>query len=346
MSNKLARWKVQAHNGMSVQLAGGYDVSMSPAAPRASFPYDMLPPMQLLSTADILGKLVRVDDIATTAVQSFLFGFFTFLGMRAVSGESQLQLVFGRGRRLHRLVVLIGCVIVFARQILMRRCTPAVVDVNQKLNVSSDPGGPCNVVCRTLVLSNSHAGTHADTPRHFLPDSMPVTDWDDQHYTGDALVVDLSPFLKMSGSKAITGEVLHNAGQALHIDWGSVWRLLLCTRTLDADATDNSQWVGDFAHFSADGAAFLATQCTQLLLVGVDSPSVDHPSVAPICDHSHGALWDAQIAVLENLDFQRLFPVLAARGGALVGAALTVWSPMQRFEDSKGCTVIFYPRDN
>lgn len=54
--------------------------------------------------------------------------------------------------------------------------------VNQLVNCSSSDKGVCYVQ-KTLVLSNSHAGTHADQPKHFL-ENPTLKFYDESKYKG------------------------------------------------------------------------------------------------------------------------------------------------------------------
>jgi len=56
------------------------------------------------------------------------------------------------------------------------------MEVNRLLDCSSSDKGVCYVQ-KTLVLSNSHAGTHADQPKHFL-ENPPIQFYDESKYKG------------------------------------------------------------------------------------------------------------------------------------------------------------------
>ena len=227
-------------------------------------------------------------------------------------------------------------------------------------NVSSSPLGPCRLVARVLTLSNSHAGTHADTPRHFHVNDGEL-DFPADCYTGACHVVDLSPFLCAAGSgpRAITTEILRAAAERGRFQWKDVWRALFITRDYDAEKKRSpigtlDEWDDNFAHFDPKAADYLAAEASQLLLVGLDTPSMDHPTQSPICHGAHGALYRHKIALLENLNLdgvQLLIRASAAAASAatnlspahVVGTMMTVFIPAQSFPDAKGCAVVFFP---
>lgn len=357
MSTKLAKWKLTAHTRARVHLANGVDVTTPPSAVRASFPYEILPPMRTLRTEDILRELVKLPPVRVTGLVSFAFGAICCRLLSSFANEltasSSLGLRF-RYTRLLMLLVLLGLYYRF-----LKRREPTVTSVSHSMNVSSNPAGPCCVTTRVLTLSNSHAGTHADTPQHFLTPEV-ARAYDDDQYTGDAVLLDLSQLLveqnargATANANAITAEVLREAMKLYGIELSKVTRLLVCSTnphikgaaTKASGGAGGDVWRNDFAHLTVDGADFLAENGEQLLLFGFDTPSVDHPNASPISRTAHGKLWAGQIAILENLDFRHLHHLLAADDGrrCFYGAVQTVFNPYQAFADSRGCSVIFYP---
>jgi arylformamidase len=147
--------------------------------------------------------------------------------------------------------------------------------------MTMEHGESVNVGSVTMSL---HTGTHADSPRHFRNDGASPVDCDLSVYIGRALVVDLS-----AESPAVTAitEKQVAAIAALRPE-----RVLFRTGTASAGAFTN-----DFAHFSADAAEALVTLGVRL--VGIDTPSVDHPESKTL--GSHHAFDRGKIAILENL---------------------------------------------
>jgi kynurenine formamidase len=201
--------------------------------------------------------------------------------------------------------------------------------VSKSIDVSSSPGGVCFVTCNVVSITNSHAGTHADTPQHFLKD--PHAAFADEQYSGSVTVFDLSDVL--ATEKAITVAHLQQCAAKGSVDLMHIRRLLI--RTYAAELP--TEWDPDFAHFSIDAARFLGS-LPNLVLIGLDSPSMDHPSASPICDCSHGALWAGRVAILEGLDFSRL-----VRQPCVSGVLWTHWLATQQYSDARGCLCVFYP---
>lgn len=98
------------------------------------------------------------------------------------------------------------------------------------------------------------------------------------------------------------------------------------------------EWDPNFSYFSKDCANFLSTECENLLLVGIDTPSIDHPQASPIIEYCHGIFWKSRIAILENLDFSKF-----TSGGmkSINGYIYTRWNPYQDYKDGRGCFVTF-----
>lgn len=108
-------------------------------------------------------------------------------------------------------------------------------------DVSSSKDGVCMVTCCTLCLSNSHAGTHADTPAHFIAGPCRCGDelgdgeasaFEDAQYEGPCLVLDISDLLPSSSPvlesidndglvsrRTITRTILESAAARAGIDF-------------------------------------------------------------------------------------------------------------------------------
>lgn len=350
--SKLDRWRVQAHRSGLVAISRAVDLSTDPRSKRASFPYDSLPPFRVLTARDVVRELVTIPSVAATAAVAFF------------TGVAACWLVRSARRRSAWRLLLLSAVLARLWCFVKKRSAIRVVEpLSEAVNVSSSPDGPCNVHCRVLTLSNSHAGTHADTARHFVGEQEALgREFVAEQYVGDAVIVDLVPHMShIPGGtpRTITRSILVAALEK-RVSLAGVWRFLFRTRaavaetpTTSSSATaslrpsDNDEedaWDPTFAHFDPDAARYLAEMCPSLLLIGLDSASVDHPNASPICHHSHGVFWTHHIAILENLDFSKLSARLqSCPSGALNGSMQTVFHPQQRFFDSHGCSVMFFP---
>ena len=139
-------------------------------------------------------------------------------------------------------------------------------------------GAPANVSAITL---SPHVGAHADAPLHY----------DDAGAAVGAL--DLAPFLgPCRVVHAIGCGALVTVEHLRHVATGLPPRVLV--RTCERAAT---AWTDDFAAFAPKAIEWLAAR--GVLLVGIDTPSVDPASSLGL--DSHHALRRLNLRVLENL---------------------------------------------
>lgn len=213
--------------------------------------------------------------------------------------------------------------------------------VSEYVNVGS--AGVCMVTTRTVSLSNAHAGCHADQPLHFCA-SPCIERFSDNHYNGKATVLDLSVFLNNSGKNTVTADLLCRAAEKEKVDLNNVERLLLASYNSNHGYAVPTSWDEEPMHLDKDCAKLLAS-AKKLVLIGLDTPSVDHPSAAPIEEHAHGHLFRGGVAILENLNFASLFADGSVKG-AKNGVVQTIWNPGHSFPDARGATVLFFPAEN
>lgn len=376
-NRKVQEWKHEADRSGAVATHAGIDLTMSPSLARGTFPG--LTSFRTLHTDDVLRTLVTVPSVSVTASASVAWGaavtfvvasaYFGGGGASSAAGDvaapatsttATLKVGVWRRllstgstymRRLVRAAIITGVTALYVR--FLRCRFPAVLSVSRYTDVSSSEAGPCIVANRVLLMTNSHAGTHADNPHHFCG-APSVGRFDDAHYTGETLVLDLSEELRLfpDAGHAITVPLLEKALEKLPDGYrkGSkkVWRLLLVTRRLRAveRGPHDKYWDDGYAYFFRESAEFLNRVFPHLLLIATEAASVDGPGVSPIGQHAHGVFLRSGIAILENVECKPLYPLLInTRGGYgyLEGSLLTLFHPMQDFEDSRGCVVVFFP---
>lgn len=154
-----------------------------------------------------------------------------------------------------------------------------------RLNWQMAAGAPVNVGAITMGV---HNGTHADAPRHFLPDGATAEALPLDALVGPAVVLDLSARADLCAPvtrddlAAITREVTP--------------RLLLKTGA----APDPDRFPTAIPVLAPGAAAFLGEHGVRLL--GVDVPSVDALDSKDLPNHH--ALAAAGIVILENLDLR------------------------------------------
>lgn len=135
------------------------------------------------------------------------------------------------------------------------------------------------------VKMSLHTGTHADAPFHFLSDGAGIDKIDLQAYIGPARVIDVS------GSAQILSAHIEELKQS------EVERILFKTGSARIDKFSES-----FTYFTPEAAQALAD--LKLKLVGIDTPSVDHPDSQAL--DSHKIFASAGIAILENLNLSEV----------------------------------------
>lgn len=376
--SKVAAWKQyqqqQKQSTFLVDLSTAVDLTVSPCAKRASFPYSILPPLRHVDFDTLLNDVLRLPSVRATAIGGVMWG------AGAVSAYHWLQ---RRGASL-ALRGILGLVVVIMVLRWITGRMPPKQNLSTSINVSSNLAGVCNVTGPVVTLSNSHAGTHADTPSHFLqhnhgsspaspsPPASPtaataaasssssssLADFDPCCYVGDAVILDLSRSLAARNTREIDDAVLDDVVTPLRehlkrINQGemtmNIWRIILCTKRCDSEDLDaRDQWTDNFAHLSRSGATHLARCFPNLLLLATDSPSVDRVDANPIKDFAHGELYRHRIAIVENVDCRPFYARLqqaavAEEPGTIFGSVQCVFNDAQKFKDARGCNIFFYP---
>ncbi|ORC88340.1 uncharacterized protein TM35_000172120 [Trypanosoma theileri] len=335
---KVKEWHRVVDGTGVVKLFQAVDLTVNPSVVRATFPG--LTPFRRLCTRDILTELVQLPSVSVTSHVSFLMGALwtlTQLSRRTSNGAAKTV-------SLLRLFLGVLLITVYLRFVKVRQ--PVIASVSKLLDVSSSPRGPCCVMNNVLSITNSHAGTHADTPQHFCFDAC-AEPFDNDHYTGDVVIVDISDLLEAeavstdkSQPRPITKRIMETVSTSLGELSSPVWRLLLVTRRLSTHG--DGAWETGFAYLERETVQYISEKFPLLLLFGTDAPSVDHPNAAPICEAAHGALYEKGIAILENLQFSHLYDDLKS-SRVLRGSILTVFNETGSFSDSRGCHVSFFP---
>lgn len=208
---------------------------------------------------------------------------------------------------------------------------PVVIQakVSTSMDVSSNPEGVCQVTAAMYLVTNSHAGSHADQPSHWLA-NPPFESFDERQYNGIATVLDLTEYLKHD--KAITSQLLQIQAQRVGVNLQTLSRLFV--RTYDCTP---SEWDPNFAYLTPEAGTFLG-QLPNLLLLATDAPSVDHPKAAPIHAQAHGGLWAGRVAILEGYESN-----LLVKGERLEGVVQTTLLETPGVKDAKYAVITFYP---
>ncbi|MBA3725827.1 MAG: cyclase family protein [Armatimonadetes bacterium] len=155
---------------------------------------------------------------------------------------------------------------------------PGDVPFSRQTTMSLARGDSCNV---SAFTASAHAGTHVDLPRHFSEvDTLPPLD----AFVGPAIVINASK-------------------------WEDVEKLIIPSGLRVLFKTTNSRnahtvFDEGFSCVTAGVVRWLSDNGT--VLVGVDGPSVD-PADSKTLDNHH-TLWQAGVAILENLDLSGVDP--------------------------------------
>ena len=330
----------QRRAARGVDVSAACDLTTSPSAKRASFPYPILPPLRHVGFDELLRDVLRLPDVLHTALGGMLWG----AGIAAGAG----WMARARVPLAMRGVIGLLAAVVVLKWLAAR--LPRRQRFSEPLNVCSTPGAVCQVTGPVVTVSNSHAGTHADSPLHFCgaDEVGAAARFHPCCYAGECVVLDVSASLAQRRTREIDDAVLADAAlMAGGVEWAGVWRLVLCTTRFDAGRGDADVWRDDFAYLSVGAANFLTAQCPRLLLLATDAPSVDRSDASPIREHSHGCLWKHRVAIVENVDcaplYRRLATVDAAgKCGIVRGTVQCVFNDAQKFVDAAGCNVLFY----
>lgn len=165
---------------------------------------------------------------------------------------------------------------------------PGDTPFSQEWVLRQEQGGSCNV---STIRMSVHIGTHTDSPLHFDLAGPDIASVDLRRYLGRCRVVDVrgvgSPSLIPAA--AITATMLAGAE-----------RILFRTR----ERHDHRTWNHGFTAVGSEAAKALAA--AGILLVGIDTPSMDHPDSKEL--DGHHVLYEGGVAILENLDLSGVPP--------------------------------------
>ncbi|HEX6813273.1 MAG TPA: arylformamidase [Planctomycetota bacterium] len=159
---------------------------------------------------------------------------------------------------------------------------PGDTPFSQEWVLRQESGGSCNV---STIRMSVHVGTHTDAPLHFDLGGPDIASVDLRRYLGPCRVVDVqgngTPSLIPAG--ALTPAMLAGAQ-----------RILFRTRRHH----DHREWNQHFTAVGPDAARALVA--AGMLLVGIDTPSMDHADSKEL--DGHHVLYEGGVAILENID--------------------------------------------
>ena len=165
---------------------------------------------------------------------------------------------------------------------------PGDTPFSQEWVARQENGASCNV---STIRMSVHVGTHTDAPLHFDLAGPDIASVDITRYLGRCRVVDVQGEGTPSQipARAITAEMLAGAE-----------RILFRTQPTH----DHRAWNPSFTAVGPEAAKVLVK--AGILLVGIDTPSMDHAECKQL--DGHHLLYEGGVAILENIDL-RTVPV-------------------------------------
>ncbi|MFY9341943.1 MAG: arylformamidase [Planctomycetota bacterium] len=161
---------------------------------------------------------------------------------------------------------------------------PGDTPFSQRWVLRQENGGSCNVSTITMSV---HVGTHTDAPLHFDLAGPDIASVELRRYLGRCRVVDVqgtgSPALIPAA--ALTPALLKGAE-----------RILFRTRPQH----DHRTFDAEFTALGPDAARALIA--AGIVLVGIDTPSMDHADSKEL--DGHHVLYEGGVAILENIDLR------------------------------------------
>lgn len=145
-----------------------------------------------------------------------------------------------------------------------------------------EEGRSCNV---STIRMSAHCGTHTDSPLHYESEDADIASVSLETYMGRCRLL----AVKGEGTPSVVPASVLSADVLKGVD-----RLLLRT----SDTHDYKTFDRHFTALGPDGAK--AVVAAGLRLVGIDTPSMDHPESKKL--EAHKILQAGNVALLENLD--------------------------------------------
>ena len=149
-------------------------------------------------------------------------------------------------------------------------------------------GGACPVNVSRITLS-THTGAHADAPLHYDAAGAPVGELDLARYLGRCRVVHAIGVRPLIGAADILAQLAPDTTRVLIRTYARV---------------PQERWDADFA--AIDPAAIEALAARGIVLIGVDTPSLD-PQDSKTMD-AHHAVRQHRLSILEGLVLDAVTP--------------------------------------
>lgn len=145
-------------------------------------------------------------------------------------------------------------------------------------------------VAESRLTLSSHAGTHADAPRHFLAHGTPIDRVKLDTYVGECTVYDLT-----RARESITAADLRALDIAKHD--------IVVFKTRNSYKDENAPFDPDFVFLSKDAAAYLARK--KVRAVGIDYLGIETKQPG---HETHTTLLRRGIGIIEGLRLKQVRP--------------------------------------
>lgn len=165
---------------------------------------------------------------------------------------------------------------------------PGDTPFSQEWVLRQEDGGSCNV---STIRMSVHVGTHTDAPLHFDVGGADIASVDLGRYCGRCRVVDV----RGVGEPPLIPAAAIDAAMTRGAE-----RILFRTRD------QNDHRVFDKSFTAVGPAAAEVLSAAGILLVGIDTPSMDHADSKEL--DGHHLLYEGGVAILENLDLSGVPP--------------------------------------
>jgi len=162
------------------------------------------------------------------------------------------------------------------------------LDPKTEFQTVCDIGKDCPFKVSEMSLS-SHIGTHIDAPAHYIENGLTVDQLPLEAFFGPCIVVDLT-LQKQEPLKLITSDDIKD--------------LKLAPRVLFKTGSTNlcKDFPDHFPYIANECVEYLAAHKT--LLIGVDTPSIDHSTSKDLS--AHHLCFQYDIRILEGLDLSKV----------------------------------------
>lgn len=159
---------------------------------------------------------------------------------------------------------------------------PGDTPFSQEWVARQEKGASCNV---STIRMSVHVGTHTDAPLHFDLSGPDIASVDLRRYIGRCRVIDV----RGAGSPSLIPAAVLTPAALVGAE-----RVLFRTR----ERHDHRTWNQGFTALGPEAAKALVA--AGIVLVGIDTPSMDHADSKDL--RGHHVLYEGGIALLENLD--------------------------------------------